>query len=675
MATGTQIEVVMPQMGVSVSEGTITKWLKQPGEAIAQDEPLLEISTDKVDTEVPSPGEGVVAEILVAEGETVEVGTLLAVIAPAGAAVAEHSQPVSPEPPVPAAPAPPAPVEPPAAAEPAVTAASGSEPQRPQAPAGDAAGGNGRTFVSPVVARIAAEHGVDPAAVTGTGTGGRVTKKDMLSYIESAAQAPAAEPVAARRARRGSGRARAAAAEPVAAASPLRRSSRRAVQPTPPAPAAAAPAPVAAASPLQAGEVEEPMTAMRRGVMEHMRRSLDTSAHVSSAIEVDMSRIVAARARLKKEYEASYGVNPTYLAFIAHATVETMKDYPWLNGEIRGEKIVTRAWVNLGIAVALEDGKGLIVPVIKNAQDLNLLGTARAIADLATRARTKKLLPDDVQGGTFTITNPGGFGTFHGTPIISQPQVGILGTYAIVKRPWVVQDELGQDVIAIRPMMNITLTYDHRLIDGAYSGGLPARPPATARSLGRERLTARVASGAYLLDAGLLAYREALELQQSLAAAVSQRAIPETVVLLEHPPVVTTGRRTDCGRAAPSGGNRRRRGRDQPWRQVDVPRPRPARLLPDPRPQPSRQGPEALRPRARDGDHRHRRAVRPRGGDDRGPHGRLARATAPEARVDRGPRLAVGDDPRLRAERRSRYRPFHARGSRPAGSKMRGSRR
>ncbi len=212
------------------------------------------------------------------------------------------------------------------------------------------------------------------------------------------------------------------------------------------------------------------MTAMRRGVMEHMRRSIDTSAHVTSAIEVDMSRVVAAREALKKEYQSSYGVNPTYLAFIAQASVETLKDYPWLNAEIRGESIVTRPWVNLGIAVSLEDGKGLIVPVLRNAQDLNLLGLARAIGDLAARARTKKLLPDDVQGGTFTITNPGGYGTFHGTPIISQPQVGILGTYAVVKRPWVVQDELGQDVIAIRPLMNLTLTYDHRLVDGAYAG-------------------------------------------------------------------------------------------------------------------------------------------------------------------------------------------------------------
>jgi len=426
----------MPQMGVSVSEGTITKWLKQPGEAIAQDEPLLEISTDKVDTEVPSPGEGIVAEIRVAEGETVEVGTILAVIAAAGAGVAE---PAAAPPPAPVAYEEPAPA---AALAPPVVTASGSEPHSPPA-----ASGNGRTFVSPVVARIASEHGVDPNVVAGTGTGGRVTKKDILAYIESGAQAPAPP-----------------AAAPAVVPTPAPAA---AAPPAPPKPAA--PAPVAA--PLQVGEVEEPMTAMRRGVMEHMRRSLDTSAHVSSAIEVDMSRIVAARERLKKEYQASYGVNPTYLAFIAHATVETLKDYKWVNAEIRGETIVTRPWVNLGIAVALEDGKGLIVPVIRNAQDLNLLGMARAIADIAIRARTKKLLPDDVQGGTFTITNPGGFGTFHGTPIISQPQVGILGTYALVKRPWVVQDELGQDVIAIRPLMNITLTYDHRLVDGAYSGG------------------------------------------------------------------------------------------------------------------------------------------------------------------------------------------------------------
>jgi 2-oxoglutarate dehydrogenase E2 component (dihydrolipoamide succinyltransferase) len=201
-----------------------------------------------------------------------------------------------------------------------------------------------------------------------------------------------------------------------------------------------------------------------------MRRSLDTAAHVTSAIEVDMSKIVQIRTKLKREFEASYGVNPTYLAFVARAAVETLKDYPLVNGEIRGDKIVSKRFVNLGFAVELADGKGLIVPVVKNAESLNLLGMARGIADVAARARSKQLLPDDVQGGTFTITNPGGYGTFHGTPIISQPQSGILGTYAIVKRPWVITDELGQDVIAIRPIMNLTLTYDHRLVDGAYAG-------------------------------------------------------------------------------------------------------------------------------------------------------------------------------------------------------------
>jgi len=212
------------------------------------------------------------------------------------------------------------------------------------------------------------------------------------------------------------------------------------------------------------------MTAMRRGIAEHMRRSLDTSAHVTSAIEVDMSRVVALRKKLKPEYEAHHRVNVTYLAFVARAVVETLKDYPWINGEMRGEQIVTRGYVNLGFAVELTDGKGLIVPVLRNAETLNLLGIAKGVADIAQRARDKKLLPDEVQGGTFTITNPGGYGTFHGTPVISQPQAAILGTYAVVKRPWVIQDEMGQDVIAIRPIMNLTLTYDHRLVDGALAG-------------------------------------------------------------------------------------------------------------------------------------------------------------------------------------------------------------
>ena len=488
MSTGMQTEVVMPQMGVSVAEGTITKWLRQVGDAIGRDEPLLEISTDKVDTEVPSPAEGVVTQIFVQEGETVEVGTVLATIAPVGAEIAPPAPaptvpesvpaPVTPEP-APVAAATPAPaIEPtPAVAE----AAPAAQPVTP------AAAGNGRTFVSPVVARIAAEHGVDPAVVPGTGTGGRVTKKDIMTFIESGAAAPPPPPAPP------------AVAppvetapppppvpEPVAAAEPTPAPAPSAV-PEPvaavPAPAAAAPpppaapapaaqpaaAPIAAEAELAPGEALEPMSAMRRGVMEHMRRSVDTATHVTSAIEVDMARVVALRVKLKPEL-AAQKVNLTYLAFIARATVDTLLDYPWVNGELRGQSIVTRPYVNLGIAVALDEGKGLIVPVIRNAQDLNLTGTARAIQDIAERARTKKLLPDDVQGGTFTITNPGSFGTFHGTPIINQPQSAILGTYALVKRPWVVQDELGGDVIAIRPVMNLTLTYDHRLVDGAYAG-------------------------------------------------------------------------------------------------------------------------------------------------------------------------------------------------------------
>jgi pyruvate dehydrogenase E2 component (dihydrolipoamide acetyltransferase) len=486
MAKGTAVDVVMPQMGVSVSEGTITKWLKSEGEEIAADEALLEISTDKVDTEIPSPASGVVQQILAQEGETVAVGTKIAVISPEDGAAgapetppepataqaaqksevaagaegetptaekvedAREAEPAAAEtvetPPEPAPQAASAPE--PAAQEPAgtPTAVPAPEPAAQEPAATPEPDGDGRRegrFVSPVVARIAAEHDVDVSQIEGTGRGGRVTKKDILKHIESGpAQAPAAPP----------------AEETQAPGAP-------AAQKQPPAPAAA---PAAAAA--GAGETVEPMSAMRKGIAEHMRRSLDTSAHVTSSIEVDMTKIASLRQKLKKEWADAYGVNPTYLAFVARAVVETLKDYPWINGEIRGDSIVTRQFVNLAFAVELADGKGLIVPVVKNVETLNLLGMAKAIADVAKRAREKQLLPDDVQGGTFTITNPGGYGTFHGTPIISQPQAAILGTYAVVKRPWVVEDELGEDAIAIRSIMNLTLTYDHRLVDGALAG-------------------------------------------------------------------------------------------------------------------------------------------------------------------------------------------------------------
>jgi pyruvate dehydrogenase E2 component (dihydrolipoamide acetyltransferase) len=452
VATETAVDVVMPQMGVSVSEGTITKWLKSEGDQVEADEALLEISTDKVDTEVPSPASGTLTQIVVQEGETVEVGTKLAQI---GGQAAEAAD---------AAPA--AEVPEPATAQAAAesAAAAGAEGETPtrepvaEAPpttqpaaTGDGAA-DGKSFVSPVVARIASEHGVDPHQVQGTGRGGRVTKKDILSFIEQGAPAAAPE----------------APEAPPAPAPAERRPAPTPPAPPPTAPAAepAVPQPVGAAE----GEQFEPVNAMRRGIAEHMRRSLDTAAHVTSAIEVDMSKVVGIRKKLKPEYQKAYGINVTYLAFISRATVETLRDYPWINGELRGEQIVTRNYVNLGFAVELADGKGLIVPVLKHAEGLNLLGIARGVVDIAQRARDKKLSPDDVQGGTFTITNPGGYGTFHGTPVISQPQAAILGTYAVVKRPWVIQDDRGEDVIAIRPIMNLTLTYDHRLVDGALAG-------------------------------------------------------------------------------------------------------------------------------------------------------------------------------------------------------------
>ena len=425
MATGTAVDVVMPQMGVSVSEGTVTQWLKAVGESVGVDEPLLEISTDKVDTEIPSPAGGVLAEILVQEGQTVDVGTVIGRLDAGEGAVASTDAASSP-----AAAEPAQPVAPVAEAAPAAPAPPTEAP--PPAVAGEPATDGERTFVSPVVARIAAEHNIDVANVPGTGRGGRVTKKDILAFVESGAQ-PA----------------------PVAAATP-------------------APQPTAAAAPadgheLTPGEQAQKMTVMRRAISEHMRHSLETSAPVTTVFEIDMSKVVAIRERLKQEYAEQHGVKLTYLAFIARAAVDALSKWPWVNGEIRGNQIITRSFINIGVAVALDDGKGLIVPVIRNAEEKNLLGLARAVEDLADRARSKQLSPDDVQGGTFTITNPGGYGAIMGTPIINQPQSAILDVEAIVKRAWVVTDENGNDSISIRPIMNLCLTYDHRLIDGAYA--------------------------------------------------------------------------------------------------------------------------------------------------------------------------------------------------------------
>jgi pyruvate dehydrogenase E2 component (dihydrolipoamide acetyltransferase) len=462
MATGTAVDVVMPQMGVSVSEGTITKWLKSTGDTVEADEPLLEISTDKVDTEVPSPATGVLREILTQEGETVAVGTKVAVITPEGATT-EGSPPPEPataEAAAEAEVAGGAEGETPTAetveeAQPAAEPAAETTPAARAEPAAAASAGDGRgekAFVSPVVGRIAAEHGIDVSQVEGTGRGGRVTKKDILSFIERGAPAAPAAP-----------------AETEIPEAPPTPTEAPEAQAPPLAEARPAPAPAEPRAEPLPGETVEPMSPMRKGIAEHMRRSLDTAAHVTTTFEVDVSKVVAAREKLKREFQEKHGVRLTYLPLIARATIDAIGDWPWMNAEIRGESIMTKSYVNLGIAVALEGGKGLIVPVVKNAEGLNLLGLTRAIIDIAERARTKKLLPDDVQGGTFTITNPGGFGAIHGTPIISQPQVAILDVEALVKRPVVVTDEDGSDSIAIRPMMNLCLSYDHRLVDGAYA--------------------------------------------------------------------------------------------------------------------------------------------------------------------------------------------------------------
>jgi 2-oxoglutarate dehydrogenase E2 component (dihydrolipoamide succinyltransferase) len=462
----------------------------------------------------------VLQEILVLEGETVAVGTVLARIG--GDLAGDGAPTLSSAPALTEQEASPFAVPPPAAGTsagshaevelpldtttapreaPVHTEAPGHRVEAPaeaEAPAHAVAPTQSReaahAFVSPVVARISAEHGIDPTTLRGSGRDGRVTKKDVLALVDAEADlapsagstplpatpAPAPPPLVAAPEPQPASDAGTLVTTPTvvapaettsaagAPAAPTPVAAAFAPAPTQRAPGPQAPLPSAPEQELEPGEHLEPMSIMRRGIAEHMRRSLDTAAHVTSAIEVDMSKVAAIRDRIKAEYASSYGINPTYLAFIARATVDALHDWPWINAELRGESILTRSHVNLGFAVSLEGGKGLIVPVLKHAEGLNLLGMARGIADLAGRARTKRLLPDDVQGGTFTITNPGSFGTLHGTPIISQPQSAILGTYAIVKRPWVIADDEGQDAIAIRSIMNLTLTYDHRLVDGAY---------------------------------------------------------------------------------------------------------------------------------------------------------------------------------------------------------------
>ena len=429
-------DVVMPQMGESIAEGTIVRWIKKVGDSIDKDEPLFEISPDKVDAEIPSPGAGVLLDIKVKEGETVPVNSVVAVIGAAGeqpAGSAPSSEALAPAAPDAVAPKPQADADGDARsmhAPSATTASAATEDVgAAAAPAtevkADTLESLRRTRSSPLVRRIAKEHDIDITQLNVTGISGRVTKKDITAFIESGGATRAAAPASA----------------PAGARAPI--------------------APPPAFQPGEHVRIEK-MGVMRKKIAEHMVMSIHTSPHVYSAYEVDFSRIDKLRQTKKSEYDA-LGAKLTYTGFIAKATVDTIRQFPFSNASIDGDNIVYKRDVNLGVAVALESG--LIVPVIKNADERNLLGLSRAIQDLAHRARTKQLKPEEVQGGTFTITNPGIFGALFGLPIISQPQVAILGVGSIDKRAVVIDD-----MIAIRPMCYLTLGYDHRLIDGADAG-------------------------------------------------------------------------------------------------------------------------------------------------------------------------------------------------------------
>jgi len=437
------VDVVMPQMGESIFEGTITKWLKKPGDKVERDEPLFEISTDKVDAEIPSPSAGVLKEIKIAEGQTVPIQTIVAVIDGAGSAAASAPAPAS-------APAKAAPAPIPAAAKPAAPAPA-APVSAPAAPAAAAASGSTeRIHSSPLVRRLAKEHGVDLSAMEGTGAGGRITKEDIEAVI-AGQSAPAAAQVPA----------------PAAVARPS-------VPPPAPAPIAAPGAPAAHGSQyapaLQIGVPREriyfgnyevqPLSNMRQKIAEHMVASKHVSAHVYSVDEIDMTKVAAIRAKAREEFEKRYETKLTFMPFFVKAVVAGLRAYPTLNASLDGTNMVLHREINIGMAVALD--WGLIVPVIKNADEKNLLGIQRNLNDLAERARSKKLKPEEVQEGTFSITNPGVFGGLFGLPVISQPNVGILGLGAIEKRPVVINDS-----IAIRSMCYVTLSYDHRVVDGA----------------------------------------------------------------------------------------------------------------------------------------------------------------------------------------------------------------
>ena len=406
-------DIVMPQMGESIVEGTITKWLKKPGDKVQRDEPLFEISTDKVDAEIPAPASGVLQDIKVTEGNTVQVNTVVGTIAGDGEASAAPAKPAAsaPAPSKPAAAAPPQPAAP---AQPAPAATSRDEEDDEHARS------------SPLVRKIARDNNIDLAQVSGTGLGGRITKQDVMAFLE---RKPAAAPAAT------------------------------GGTSTAPSPRPAAPAPAAIPGDLV------PMTQMRKIIAQRMIESRRTSAHVHCMFEVDITRIVHLRNKMKAAFEQRNGARLTFMPFFVRAAIIALQQFPIINASTEGENIRYHRHVNVGIAVALD--WGLIVPVLKNADELNFLGLQRGITDLGERSRTKKLKPEEVEGSTFTITNPGQFGAVFGLPIINQPNSAILGVGGITKTPLVVTDKDGNDSIAIRSVVHLTLGYDHRIIDGA----------------------------------------------------------------------------------------------------------------------------------------------------------------------------------------------------------------
>ena len=463
-------DVIMPQMGESVAEGTVTKWLKKVGDRVERDEPLFEISTDKVDAEIPSPVAGWLVEILVGEGTTVEINTRVAHISTIRedvAAAPAASAPVAATAPVAVAAAPavaasptPAPAAPaPVSARPAFDAEAArraEEDLRTRRMAGNIpeAAELRRTRSSPLVRRIAREHNVALGEVAGSGLDGRVTKQDILTFIDTRPAAPVAP-----------------APRPATPPAPVA----PAPAPRPASPAAGRPAGGYASFPhaevpdsylwkVGDGDQVEPMSVMRKKIAEHMVISKRLSAHVNNFLEIDMTRLVRLRTAKKDEFLAKTGEKLTYMPFIIAAATQALKEFPSINASIVGEDVIYHRSVNMGVAVALD--WGLLVPVIKRAEEKNILGLTRSMNDLANRARTKKLMPDEVAGATFSITNPGAFGSLIGTPIIPQPTVAILGVGAITKRPWVIEGPEG-DSIAIRHIMMTSLSFDHRLVDGA----------------------------------------------------------------------------------------------------------------------------------------------------------------------------------------------------------------